>query len=138
VQARLEALQNLQQIGYRRPLTVIHVDPQVAHDPFLVDHQCCRMRNLPVAGIILVENPILPDRAGARINQEREVRSLGVAKLAQLLSVVMSDGPDNGLSGLNGFDGVLQLAELRAAVRSPGAAEEDNDDILLTLQSAQA
>ncbi len=134
---RLEPPEDLEQVAHRRAFAVVLVDPQVAHDAPLVDHKSRRMRDLTSAAVSVVEDSVLSNRIGARIHQEREVSSLCVTKLAQLVRFVMSDSPDNGVGHPNGIDGVLQLAELRAAVGSPGAPKKDQNDVLFTLEIAE-
>ncbi|MFW6175924.1 MAG: hypothetical protein ACOC7L_03790, partial [Acidobacteriota bacterium] len=58
-------------------------------------------------------------------------------ELPQRLRLVGGDGEDPGAEAFQLFQVQLQLDQLRAAERSPGAAEEDQDHRGLSAELAQ-
>jgi len=117
-----------------RPHPAVDVDAHEADDPLLVDHQGGRMREL--AGL-LVQQSVGPDRLALGIDEEGESEPLLLPQGLELAGIVGGQCPELGAQGGDLVAMFLQLTELLAAVRSPAAAKENQDEGLLVAHLAQ-
>lgn len=108
-----------------------------ANPTFAIEDHHRRVRYLSTAGSGLVEQAPGTDGLGLRIQQKRKFDLLLVAERAQLIGIVVGDDPELGAGISDLLPESLQLPELRAAERSPGATEKDQQQRPFTAHRGQ-
>jgi len=74
------------------------------------------------------------DRPGSRIHERGKGEAELLAHRRQVFRGVGADHPDCGTQLIEALNLSLQLTELRSAVRSPGAAEENQHEVALAAE----
>ena len=118
----------------RRPHLVVLVAHEVPSDPLRIDYHDRGMRHGHVA--LLVENSIGAEGLALGVEEKLILDSLTIAKGAEALGIIARNRPNRHPEFVEFSENRLQLHELRTTVRSPSAAEEDQNRRAVTLRES--
>src|SRR5712692_5404878 len=131
---RFQTTQRLEQLLVAGPLLEVLVHADEANDPLTVDDQRGWVRDLT---LLLVQDAVAPNGLGIWVYQIEIGQAERASQFLEFVRRIDADCPHLGPECVELLYSSLQLPELVAAVGSPDAAKEDQDDVLLAAEIGQ-